>query len=259
MAQDKQSGAEAIKPYRDDEPKGEQVEEMFDNIAPAYDRMNTAMTLGLHNLWREKALNASLAILKRNGVDVTRANILDVATGTGDLVFSLHERLPEATIEGIDLSDGMLAIAARKLQRLPESSRDGIRFVKADCLHLPFADESFDLVTVAYGVRNFENLEAGYREMYRVLKPGGLLCVVELSVPSNPIMRGLYNTYTRTVIPTVGRLVSGDNRAYTYLPESIAAAPQRGDMTRLMLRAGFKDAVWRSLTFGTVTLYFAKK
>ncbi len=257
--QDKQSGAEIIKPYRDDEPKGEQVEEMFDNIAPAYDRMNTAMTLGLHNLWREKALNASLAILERNGVDVSRANILDVATGTGDLVFSLHSRLPEATIEGIDLSDGMLAVAKRKLERLPEASRAGIRFAKADCLHLPFADNSFDLVTVAYGVRNFENLEAGYREMHRVLKPGGLLCVIELSVPVNPVMRGLYNIYTRTLIPTAGRLVSGDSRAYTYLPESIAAAPQRSDMTMLMLEAGFEGATWRSLTPGTVTLYFAKK
>ncbi len=250
---------EEIKPYSATDPKGAQVELMFDNIAPAYDRMNTVMTFGLHRYWRDKALTMALNMLKANGIDPQRAHVLDVATGTGDLVFTLHDRLPMAHIEGIDLSDGMLAIAERKLRTLPADQQSLIHFAKADCLQLPLEDNSFDLVTVAYGVRNFENLMAGYREMYRVLRPGGVLCVVELSVPTGTLTHGLYNLYTRYVIPFTGRIVSGDSRAYTYLPQSIEAVPQRAGMTALMTGAGFDKCQWRTLTFGTISIYLGEK
>lgn len=253
------NGAESVKPYRDTDPKGGQVEEMFDSIAPAYDRMNTAMTLGMHRMWRDRALSDALYQLRLNGIHLEGIDVLDVATGTGDLVFSLHKRHPQAHISGIDLSDGMLSIARHKLRALSVRTQRLLSFGKADCLALPYADETFDLVTVAYGVRNFENLLQGYREMHRVLRRGGVLCVVELSVPEKRMLRGLYNFYSHNVIPAVGRFVSGDSRAYSYLPESIAAAPQRNDMIRLMTEAGLVNCRWRSLTFGAVTIYIGEK
>jgi len=132
-------------------------------------------------------------------------------------------------------------------------------FGKADCLALPFPDSRFDLITVAYGVRNFADLLAGYREMYRVMRSGAMLSVIELSVPSSPLVRPLYRFYTRCIIPAVGRLVSKDPRAYSYLPESIAAVPQRAAMCALMEQAGFSGCRWRALTFGTCCIYTAVK
>lgn len=250
-------GAEKVMPYDGARGKGEQVEEMFDSIAPAYDFMNTAMTFGLHNVWRAKALSALGRMLARQGAE--SPEILDIATGTGDVAFDLARRFPKARITGIDLSAGMLAVAAKKLAAAPEWVRGRVAFRQADCLALPFGDGSFDAVTVAYGVRNFQELEKGYREMHRVLKPDGTLCVIELSRPQGVLTKAFYDLYSRRLIPAVGRMVSGDSRAYTYLPESIAAAPQRGAMTAVMARAGFRKAAWRSLTFGAVTVYLAIK
>ncbi len=260
------TGAEVINPYDNRREKGEQVEEMFDSIAPAYDFMNTAMTLGLHRLWRDKALKASMEALKvdeakKGGIKETLSdsiNILDVATGTGDVAFRLHEMLPGAKITGIDLSEGMLEVARKKLESFPRIDRELISFGKADCLQLPFAEGEFDFITVAYGVRNFENLLDGLREMRRVLRKGGVLCVIELSVPEGTLTGLGYKIYTRYLIPAVGKMVSGDKRAYTYLPESIAAAPQREKMAKIMKQAGFTDVRWKSLTFGAVTYYIAK-
>lgn len=250
-------GAEKVMPYDGKRGKGEQVEEMFDSIAPAYDFMNTAMTFGLHRRWRAKALSALGRMLARQGAE--RPEILDIATGTGDVAFDLARRFPEARITGVDLSAGMLAVAAKKLAAAPEGVRGRVAFRQADCLALPFGDGSFDTVTVAYGVRNFQELEKGYREMHRVLRPGGTLCVIELSRPQGVLTKAFYDLYSRRLIPAVGRMVSGDSRAYTYLPESIAAAPQRDAMTAVMARAGFRKAAWRSLTFGAVTVYLAIK
>ncbi len=256
MPEEKQdkNGAERINPYGGAGKKGEQVEKMFDSIAPAYDFMNTAMTLGLHHRWRDIALKAALSELPAKG----KFTALDVATGTGDVAFRLHEWFPWARITGIDLSAGMLEIARKKLAEMPGNAAKMVAFGKADCLALPYQDGSFNLITVAYGVRNFENLMQGLREMKRVLAPGGVLCVVELSVPEGKLTGLGYKFYTRTLIPAVGRLVSGDSRAYTYLPESIAAAPQRDDLAALMREAGFRDVRWKSLTFGTVTYYLAR-
>ncbi|MDE6230996.1 MAG: bifunctional demethylmenaquinone methyltransferase/2-methoxy-6-polyprenyl-1,4-benzoquinol methylase UbiE [Muribaculaceae bacterium] len=251
----KPSGAESVNPYDSTRRKGEQVEEMFDTIASAYDKMNTAMTLGLDRGWRDRALDMAA---KEYGAGGPR-EILDLATGTGEVAFELYARYPEARITGLDLSEGMLAIARKKLSEMDEEARRHLEFRKGDALAIDAPDNTFDLVTVAYGVRNFERLDEGYREIYRVLRPGGTLCVIELSVPEGKLTGGLYKLYTRTLIPLVGKLASGDSRAYSYLPESIAAAPQRRDMALKMAAAGFRRCRWKSLTFGAVTFYLATK
>lgn len=224
------TGAELVNPYDDRRQKTEQVEEMFDSIAPAYDFMNTAMSMGMHRGWRNRALDAASRGISRD----RELAILDIATGTGDVAFELHSRFPNATIKGLDLSDGMLNVARKKLGEIGENAQQKIEFIQGDSLAMPFEDNTFDLITVAYGVRNFARLQEGYSEMRRVLKPGGTLCVIELSEPENKLLHALYRFYTRTFVPTLGRLVSGDTRAYSYLPESIAAAPQRDKMTEVM-------------------------
>lgn len=241
---------ENVNPYLSDRrPKGQQVASMFDAIAPAYDFMNRAMTFGIDRRWRRKAVE----MLRADRPD----SILDVASGTADLAI-LMARLTDATrITGVDLSEGMLSVGRGKVSREGLSHR--ITLQQADCLALPMPDGSFDAVTVAYGVRNFQHLLQGYREMLRVLRPGGSLTVIELSTPVSPLVKPLYRFYTRCIIPLAGRIVSKDVRAYRYLPESIAAVPQREAMTRLMEQAGFCDAKFRSLTFGTCCIYTARR
>ena len=241
--------AEKIKPYGDSRAKGSQVREMFDTIAPAYDFMNRAMTFGIDKLWRRRAVRTVAGRCPRR--------ILDVATGTGDLAIALARRIAGATVTGIDLSEGMIEIGRRKIDAAGLAGR--ISLTAGDCLELPFDDDSFDAVTVAYGVRNFEHLDRGYDEMLRVLAPGGMLCVVELSTPVNPLVRPFYNLYTKAIIPALGRLVSKDVRAYSYLPESIAAVPQGEAMTGLMEASGFTGARFRRMTFGVCTIYIAYK
>ena len=238
---------EQIKPYDSVRPKTEQVEEMFDSIAPAYDFMNRAMTLGIDKLWRAKAVKM---IRRRRPAD-----ILDVATGTGDLAIKLAREIPGVRVTGVDLSEQMLAIGRDKVRLAALSDR--ISLSKADCLALPMADASFDAVTVAYGVRNFEHLAQGYREMARVLRPGGMLCVVELSVPQSRLVRPFYELYTRRIIPVIGRMVSSDRSAYTYLPASIAAMPQGERMLAIMEEAGLVRPALRPLTLGVCTIYTA--
>lgn len=240
---------EEIRPYGDTaaETKSQQVRTMFDNIAPAYDFMNRAMTFGIDKLWRRKAVG----LIRRHGA----TDILDVATGTGDLAILMARMMPSACITGVDLSEGMIGVGRDKVSAAGLESRVALQV--ADCLDLPFADGSFDCVTVAYGVRNFEDLRRGYAEMARVLRPGGMLCVIELSTPGSPLVKPFYNLYTRGVIPAVGRMVSRDSRAYTYLPESIAAVPQAERMTALMAEAGLTEARFIPLTFGVCTIYTA--
>ncbi len=241
---------EQINPYEEDgRTKSVQVREMFDSIAPAYDFMNRAMTLGIDRLWRRKAVGSITA--------GEPATVLDIATGTGDLAILLAEKLPKARITGIDLSEGMVEIGRRKVAARGLADRVTLR--TGDCLALPFADDSFDCICCAYGVRNFQDLLAGYREMHRVVRPGGQLMVLELSVPSSALVRPFYRLYTRRVIPMVGRLISKDVRAYSYLPESIAAVPARGQMTAIMEEAGFTDARCHQLTLGVCCIYTATK
>lgn len=241
--------AEKINPYDDSRCKTEQVREMFDSIAPAYDFMNRMMTFGIDKLWRLRAVN----MLRRKSPQ----HILDVATGTGDLAMLMFKKLRPGRITGIDLSPGMIAVAEKKVA---EAGLEGaIRFMNEDCLDLPFAPEVFDCITVAYGVRNFEHLDRGYAEMYRVMQRGGTLCVIELSTPRSPLVKPFYKFYTRHIIPWVGKAVSRDVRAYSYLPESIAAVPQGEDMLQLIREAGFKNCRCRRFTFGTCSVYLAEK
>lgn len=240
--------SEEIKPYDAAGSKGVQVEEMFDNIAPAYDFMNTAMTFGLHRSWLRMALDAA-----GKSLGSAPGDIIDLATGTGEVAFRLASLYPEARITGVDLSEGMLDIA-RKKNRNPL-----ITFEPGDCLELKYPDGKFDMLTIAYGVRNFENLEKGLREFHRILKPGGVAIIIELSRPENRLVRIGYDIYSRGLIPLVGRIVSNDSRAYSYLPESIAAMPPRHRIAEMIREAGFRDVVFRSLTMGVVTYYIASK
>lgn len=239
---------ERITPYGDGSgDKTRQVREMFDSIAPAYDFMNRAMTMGIDRLWRRKAVR----LLR----DCQHDDILDIATGTGDLAIKLARELDPIAVTGVDLSEGMIEIGRAKVAK--EGLQEVVTLGIGDCLLLPFTDASFDVVTCAYGVRNFADLLAGYCEMHRVLRPGGRAVILELSTPTSPMVRPLYNFYTRHVIPTVGRLVSKDVRAYSYLPESIAAVPQGDAMTAIMLEAGFSQARAIPLTMGVCTIYEA--
>ena len=241
--------AEEVKPYDPNAAKTGQVREMFDSIAPAYDVMNRMMTFGIDTIWRRKAVDMVGAYKPRR--------VLDVATGTGDLAFLIHERLKPESLLGIDLSEGMLAVARQKAQERGVS--DSVSFAIEDCLSLSLPDKNYDAITVAYGVRNFENLAQGFAEMYRVLSPGGVLCVIELSTPEHFPMRQLYKFYTYTIIPLVGRIVSRDKQAYTYLPRSVAAVAQGEEMLDIFRSVGFRNCRLRRLTFGACTIYMGEK
>ena len=246
------SKVENIMPYGekgDVRHKGEQVRDMFDNIAPTYDLMNRMMTLGIDRLWRRRCVR----IVRQ----LDPSSVLDLATGTGDLAIALAKAVPAARITGGDLSEGMLSQACKKAEA--EGAQDRIVFQTADALDLPFPDNSFDAITIAFGVRNFEHLERGYAEMLRILRPRGTLLVLELTPPSSPIVKPFYRFYTRGIIPIVGKLVSKDSSAYAYLPESIAAVPARKAMTDIMLRVGFTNTKWKNLTAGVATIYTATK
>lgn len=246
--------AEEVKPYHVEGSKGQQVEEMFDSIAPAYDFMNTAMTFGLHRRWLRKALG-------RIRPECNPENIIDLATGTGEVAFKLALQYPEARILGVDLSEGMLRIAREKMEKdTAKATLAGrVEFEAGDCLQLEYPAENFDILTIAYGVRNFESLEKGFREFYRILKPGGKCMILELSRPENLLVRVGYDIYSKGIIPLIGRLVSKDRRAYRYLPESIAAMPPRRQLARMLVDSGFKNVEFKSFTMGVVTCYIAEK
>jgi len=248
MSQD----VENIKPYAvegDSRAKTDQVRDMFDSIAPAYDTMNRMMTMGVDRRWRRRCV--------RMVRDANPGAVLDLATGTGDMAVAMAMAMAGARITGADLSESMIEIGRKKVTE--KGLGDRVELLTADALALPFDDNTFDAITIAFGVRNFEDLEAGYAEMCRVLRPGGLLVVLELTPPASRIVKPFYNFYTRCIIPGVGRIVSHDSRAYTYLPESIAAVPARRAMLDIMERSGFENTVFRSLTFGVATIYTATK
>ena len=238
----------SVKPYSEDGSKKEQVADMFDAISTRYDLLNRVLSMGIDTLWRRRTVKA---IRHRKA-----KNILDVATGTGDLAIALS-KIPGSRITGADISKGMLEvgrqkIAARKLD-------DRIELVLGDGEKLPFDDNHFDAATVAFGVRNFENLQAGLQDMRRVIKPGGTLAVLEFSQPQSFPFRQIYFFYFRAILPFVGRLVSKDRRAYTYLPESVEAFPYGQAFVDELKQAGYESIGRRPLTFGIATLYLAKK
>ena len=230
-------------------PKREQIETMFNSIAPTYDRLNHALSLGIDRRWRRKAVDA----LK----PFAPTTILDVATGTGDFAILAARRLNPDRIIGVDISDGMMEVGREKVKK--EGLDNVISFMKDDCTNLTFANDSFDAVTIAYGARNFENLEAGLSEMCRVLKPGGHLMLVELSTPPRFPMKQLFGLYAHTIMPLIGRLVSHDDSAYTYLPRSMEAFPQAERLAPMLYHCGFSDVHYKRFTFGLSTMYLATK
>ncbi len=240
---------EEIKPYNESGSKAEQVEKMFDNIAPAYDSLNHLLSLGIDKRWRKKAI----ALLK----PYRPQHIMDVATGTGDFAIKACQMLCPEELTGTDISEGMMEVGREKVKRLGLDRK--ISFVKEDCTSLSFPDNRFDAITVAFGVRNFEDLDRGLQEMHRVLTPGGHLVILELSTPELFPMKQLYALYSKAVIPTLGKLLSKDRSAYTYLPQSIKAFPQGEVMRQVMYRAGFSEVKFKRLTLGICTLYFATK
>lgn len=243
---------EKIKPYSQEGEKVEQVEAMFDGIAPTYDFLNHALSMGIDRGWRRKAVEALGKYAPKR--------VLDVATGTGDFAILVGRLLRPQQIVGADISEGMMDVARRKVADLAtELPGTEILFQKEDCLHLTFPTDSFDAVTVAYGVRNFQDLDAGLAEMYRVLSPGGHLLIVELATPPRFPMRQLFWLYAHVVMPFVGWIVSRDSRAYSYLPATMEAFPQGEVMQGILQKAGFRSVQWRRFTFGICTMYLAEK
>ena len=239
---------ETINPYHAGE-KAAQVEQMFDNIAPTYDKLNHRLSWDIDKGWRKKAI--------RQLEPHKPQTLLDIATGTGDFAVLAAEMLKPRHLVGADISEGMMEIGRQKVQA--KGLQDIISFEKEDCLALSYADDSFDAVTAAFGIRNFADLDQGLREMCRVLKPGGHLSIVELTSPVSTPMKQLFHVYAHTVLPVYGRLISKDTSAYTYLTKTIEAFPQGEQMTDILKKAGFREAAFKRLTFGICTMYFATK
>jgi demethylmenaquinone methyltransferase/2-methoxy-6-polyprenyl-1,4-benzoquinol methylase len=228
--------------------KKEQVQHMFNDISGRYDFLNHFLSLGVDYSWRRKFV--------RQLSQYNPRTVLDVATGTGDLAFAIRELQPEQ-VTGIDISSGMLAIARQKA--VQRGGGDGIKFMEGDAENLGFPEASFDAVTVAFGVRNFEDLERGLSEMKRVLKPGGKMMILEFSHPDSFPMKQLYRFYSKYMIPFFGKIISGNNQAYSYLPESVAAFPSGNDFLSIMERTGMKNLARQPLTFGIATIYSGEK
>ncbi|MBX2973941.1 MAG: bifunctional demethylmenaquinone methyltransferase/2-methoxy-6-polyprenyl-1,4-benzoquinol methylase UbiE [Flavobacteriales bacterium] len=237
----------SVKPYESDGSKREQVERMFDAISPKYDLLNRVFSLGVDQGWRRKVIRMVAA----EPVE----KLLDVATGTADLAIMATKAAKHVT--GVDISDGMLAHGRVKVEQ--KGLQDRITLQQADSAALPFADGAFDAVTVAFGVRNYEDLDKGLREMLRVLHPGGRLFVLEFSKPQRTPMRQLFRFYFHRVMPFVGRLVSKDSAAYTYLPQSVDAFPEGQAFLDMLTQAGGREAKARPLTGGIATLYTTRK
>ena len=240
---------EQIKPYEGTGDKGKLVEEMFDNIAPTYDTLNHRLSWDIDKGWRKKAIKRLLPFSPKA--------VLDIATGTGDFAILAANMLHPDHLVGADISEGMMEIGRQKVKRMGLDNI--ISFEKQDCLHLGYADNTFDAVTAAFGIRNFQNLDKGLKEMCRVLKKGGHLCIVELTTPISFPMKQLFRIYSGTVLPIYGKLISKDQSAYDYLNKTIAAFPQGEVMMEVLKKAGFEKAEFKRLTFGICTLYFATK
>ncbi len=240
---------EKIKPYGENQEKGQLVEKMFDNIAPSYDTLNHRLSWNIDKGWRHKAIKQLECFHPQV--------ILDVATGTGDFAILEAQMLSPRKIIGADISEGMMAIGRQKVAKL--HLEDIIEFRKEDSLSMSFADETFDAVTAAFGIRNFQDLDQGLKEMCRVLKPGGHLSIVELTTPVTFPMRQLFKVYSHTFLPMYASLISKDKSAYKYLTATIEAFPQGEQMMEILQKAGFRKTSFRRLTFGICTLYLAEK
>jgi demethylmenaquinone methyltransferase/2-methoxy-6-polyprenyl-1,4-benzoquinol methylase len=240
--------AEAIKPYSQEGSKTQQIATMFDNIAHRYDFLNRSLSMGIDIIWRKKAI-AQLQ-------EIQPKSILDVATGTGDFALEAMSLNPDK-ITGVDISVGMLELGKEKIAK--KNWSDKIEMVVGDSENLPFEDNTYDAATVAFGVRNFENLQKGLADINRVLRPGGKLVVLELSTPKKFPIKQLFGFYFNNILPLFGRMLSKDDSAYTYLPESVNAFPDGEDFLKVMLAAGFQRNTSKSFTFGICSLYTGVK
>ena len=240
---------ETIIPYGAKTDKTQQVEQMFDNIAATYDTLNHRLSWNIDRYWRRKAIRKLQPFAPKE--------VLDIATGTGDFAIQTCRFLPSVSIKGVDISEGMMAVGRKKVELMGLQER--ISFERQDCTALTFDDNSYDAVIAAFGIRNFADLDKGLREMCRVLRPGGHLCILELTQPVAFPVRQLFQLYSHTVLPLYGRLISKDSEAYTYLTKTIEAFPQGERMVEILQQAGFRQAQFQRLTFGICTLYFATK
>ncbi|MCW3786220.1 bifunctional demethylmenaquinone methyltransferase/2-methoxy-6-polyprenyl-1,4-benzoquinol methylase UbiE [Plebeiibacterium sediminum] len=238
-----------VTPYKaSSDGKKKQIKAMFDNIAHKYDFLNHSLSMGIDKIWRRRAIK----LLK----DLDRPEVLDIATGTGDLAIAAMKLNPKRIV-GLDLSAEMLKVGVEKVKK--KGLDQVISMVEGDSENLPFKDHEFDAATVAFGVRNFENLNKGLVEINRVLKDGGKFMVLEFSNPSKFPFKQIYQFYSTKILPWWGGLLSKDKAAYTYLPESVAAFPEGDAFVKELNKAGFKSLkVWRQ-TFGIATIYFAQK
>ncbi|MBI9066453.1 MAG: bifunctional demethylmenaquinone methyltransferase/2-methoxy-6-polyprenyl-1,4-benzoquinol methylase UbiE [Salinivirgaceae bacterium] len=238
-----------VKPYLNlESSKKEQVASMFNNIAGKYDFLNHFLSMNIDKGWRKKVVK----IL----IEHKAKRILDVATGTGDLAIASLNANPER-IDGIDISEGMLAVGVEKIKK---KKLDHQIFLKSgDAENIPFEEQTFDAVTVAFGVRNFENLDKGLGEMLRVLKANGKTIILEFTMPITFPIKQLYKFYFKYILPTLGKLVSKDDSAYTYLPESVGAFAQRNELIAKMEKVGFTDCYYKSLSFGIAAIYVGSK
>ena len=239
---------EKITPYHEGE-KASQVEQMFDNIAPTYDKLNHRLSWDIDKGWRKKAIKALAPYQPQS--------LLDIATGTGDFAILAAQMLRPQKLVGADISEGMMEIGRQKVKAL--ALDNVVTFEKEDCLNLSYQSDTFDAVTAAFGIRNFADLDAGLREMYRVLKPSGHLSIIELTTPVTFPMKQLFHIYSHTVLPIYGRMISRDTSAYSYLTKTIEAFPQGERMMDILMKAGFAEASFKRLTFGICTMYLATK
>lgn len=242
--------SKTVTPYKEASAgKKQQVAKMFDNISGTYDFLNHFLSLGIDVIWRKKAIRSLLSIQPKL--------ILDVATGTGDFAFESLKILNPDKIIGVDISQGMLDVANEKIAK--RKLQDKFEVQLGDSEGLIFENDTFDAVTVAFGVRNFENLQKGLDDIYRVLKPGGKAVVLEFSNPKKFPIKQLYSFYFHSVTPFFGKLFSKDNSAYKYLPESVAMFPDGEEFVSLLKKSGFKETISRPQTFGICTIYIASK
>ncbi|MCC5936705.1 MAG: bifunctional demethylmenaquinone methyltransferase/2-methoxy-6-polyprenyl-1,4-benzoquinol methylase UbiE [Lunatimonas sp.] len=238
-----------VVPYKDKEGgKKEQVADMFNNISKKYDLLNHVLSLGIDIIWRKKAIR----LLKKDQPKL----ILDIATGTGDFAIEALALNPDKVI-GVDISEGMLSEGRKKL--IKRKLDDRIELQLGDSEKLLFEENKFDAVIVSFGVRNFENLEKGLTDMHRVLRPGGKTIIVEFSKPKKFPMKQAYNFYFKYILPKIGKVVSKDNAAYTYLPESVQVFPDGKDFLDILEKVGFKNTTCKPLTFGISSIYVGEK
>lgn len=240
---------EKIRPYSDSGDKSTQVEQMFDNIAPSYDKLNHRLSWNIDRGWRRKAIRQLAAEHPQQ--------LLDIATGTGDFAIMAAKMLNPQKVIGADISEGMMEIGKNKV--IAMGLQNIVTFDKQDCMSLDYPDDCFDAVTAAFGIRNFPDLDKGLREMCRVLRNGGQLSIVELTTPVQFPMKQLFGIYSHTVLPVYGRIISHDTSAYSYLTKTIEAFPQGEEMMDILKKAGFSQTSFKRLTFGICTMYHAVK